>query len=322
MVGPLILVLAGVGGAASSAELADPAVHRPPPAPASLTQGSNDVTWTVKLVNRGATKAKPVAAGVYLSRDATKSKGDVLLGKSGAKALPVGAKRSVVVRLNVPATTKIANYRLIACALPSQRQRQATTRNDCVAARARTAVVAPPPAAPTIATISEGGRGSTLRPVVEGGGVPPGATVTAYGSATCSGPAVGTGTGTSDGTFEVGFAADIDWGATVSMAVRVTTGTGTSGCSNALSYVHRGQTYTWTGSDWTGPATIPVDSLVRLLNSPGAIPHFTDSPVALPPHGNVGTPGATYYLDDLSVGHYAWYDHSTNTDNTGSFTAQ
>lgn len=312
------------------------------PAPASVATGSTSASWTFNVANSGKVTSKAFNGAVYLSRDAIRGKGDVLLGKTFVRAIAVRGSRVVVVKLVVPATTAVGSYRLIACALPAFRQTQVSTRNDCVAAATLTAVKAPtettppppppppptgsnPPAAPTLTSVSEGGRGTTLRPSAHGTGTPVGAVVSAYDSPTCAGTAINSVTSEIDGSFDVPVTADIAWGATVTFSARVTTADGTSGCSNAITYTHRGVTYTWNGAGWTGPATIPVDSLVRIINSPDAIQHFTKwaSSTTIPSgtHGNVSTPGTRYDMPALSPGQYAWYNHASSTAHTGSFTA-
>jgi hypothetical protein len=337
----LLLVAAGTGRAvaASTPKVADLAAQRKVAAPGKLVTGTATAKWSFRVANVGTAASKAPSAAVYLSKDAALGRGDVQLGKVAVKAVAARGSRTATVRLTVPAKTAAGKYRLIACVLPAARQAQVTKRNDCVAAATTTAVSKPvvtpapaptstppaPPAAPTLTSISEGGRGATLHPSAHGGPAPVGASVAAYDSATCDGAVLGTATVGADGAFDIAYTSDLSWGQSITMAVRVTDANGTSACSNALTYTHRGVTYTWMGTGWTGPTTIPVDSLVHIVNAPDAIVHFTDWPGApggtSPPHGNTSTPGAMYAMGTLSAGHYAWYNHTSSTAHTGSFTA-
>jgi len=264
----LALVCAlGAGRAAAAArKYADLAAKRIIAAPQSLVAGTSTSKWRFRIANVSAVKSMPLAGAVYLSRDKVRGRGDVRLGRVSVRAISAHGRRTVVIHLAVPISVAPGTYRLIGCALPAAHQVQVTKRNDCVAAANSTAVVPP---APVLTSISEGGRGATLHPAAHGSHAPVGATVSAYDSISCGGAVLGTATVGEGGTFDIAYDADLDWGASITMSVRITSAHGNSGCSNALGYTHRGATYTWTADGYTGPATIPVDSLVRIVNAAG-----------------------------------------------------
>ena len=107
------LAFADSGSSPGFPNLVTTAVSNPP---ATVAQGGNfNVTDTVE--NQGVAGAGASTERYYLSPDAVKGAGDVLLtGSRSVPALGVGASSSGTVSVTVPAATALGNYFLIACA--------------------------------------------------------------------------------------------------------------------------------------------------------------------------------------------------------------
>ncbi len=103
-----------------------------PPAPARTPGTTFSVSDTVQ--NVGAVAAGSSATRYYLSLDAVKSAGDILLtGSRGVPALAPGASSSGTLTVTIPAATPLDTYFLLACADNGNTVVEANEANNCIA---------------------------------------------------------------------------------------------------------------------------------------------------------------------------------------------
>ncbi len=100
-----------------------------------------EVSATVR--NAGAGPAGRSRTVFLLSRDADRDRSDVSLGRARTPALAPGAKARVSLGAKVPAGTKPARYRVLACADDATAVRESSESNNCRASRGRVTVTAP-----------------------------------------------------------------------------------------------------------------------------------------------------------------------------------
>ena len=103
-----------------------------PPAPARTPGTTFSVSDTVQ--NVGPVAAGSSATRYYLSLDAAKSAGDILLtGSRGVPALAPGASSSGTITVTIPPSTPLNTYFLLACADNGNTVVEISEANNCVA---------------------------------------------------------------------------------------------------------------------------------------------------------------------------------------------
>lgn len=96
------------------------------PVPSGATIG---VYATIK--NKGKKKAKASTAAFYLSTDATKDPGDVLLGTTAVPRLKPKKQVTVYPFLPVPGSLPAGSYRVVVCADSAGRLKEKQENNNC-----------------------------------------------------------------------------------------------------------------------------------------------------------------------------------------------
>ncbi|HET7482984.1 MAG TPA: CARDB domain-containing protein, partial [Actinomycetota bacterium] len=137
----LCLLLSGVASAAP--QKADLTVARVSSASSAVQGGS--LRATVKVVNRGKHRAGGSSARLFLSRDATRGRGDTKLSPAiSVPGLDPGDSATKRVSVRIPAAVAESSYRLIACADATKAISESNERNNCKAAASSVTVTAPP----------------------------------------------------------------------------------------------------------------------------------------------------------------------------------
>ncbi len=163
------------------ADLVDTAVSNPP---ASVPPGGK-FTVTDTVLNPSGVWAGASTTRYYLSLDAAKSAGDVMLsGTRSAPALPGGASSLGSRLVTVPATTALNTYRLLACADDSAKVSESNEGNNCTAA-AGSVVVGMPDLRTTLVnglppTVQRGKKMAPADTVLNQGAAPSGTSSTRY----------------------------------------------------------------------------------------------------------------------------------------------
>jgi hypothetical protein len=163
------------------ADLADTAVSNPP---ASVPPGGK-FTITDTVLNSSGVWAGASTTRYYLSLDAAKGAGDVLL--SGTRSVPAltGGASSVGSRLvTVPAAAALNTYRLLACADDSAKVPESNEGNNCTAASGSVVVGMPDLRATQVSglpgTVQRGKKITLTDTVLNQGIAPSGTSSTAY----------------------------------------------------------------------------------------------------------------------------------------------
>jgi subtilase family serine protease len=138
--------------------------------------------------NLGAVASAPSVTRYYLSLDAVKSAGDILLiGARAVPALAAGGSHSATVTLTIPTTTPLNSYFLLACADDLSAVIETNEGNNCGASPTAVVTVAGPDLAETAVTTNPpapsqapGTTFSVTDTVHNGGPVASGASVTRY----------------------------------------------------------------------------------------------------------------------------------------------
>lgn len=151
--------------------------------PATAVPGGRITLWETTTNIGGATAATSTTR-YYLSPDAAKGAGDVVLSYRSVAALDPGASSTSNPSVTVPLTTPLGNYYVIACADDTMRVAERDEQNNCGASATTltvtkpdliTAAVSNPPAA-----IAPGGSFNATDTVSNQGGHASGATTTRY----------------------------------------------------------------------------------------------------------------------------------------------
>ena len=165
-------------------DLAETGAAMNPPAPIKAPGSTFSVNDTVR--NQGPVASVPSTTRYYLSLDAAKGVGDVLLiGSRAVPALSAGAVHSGTVTLTVPPTTPLAIYFLLTCADDVPRVAESDEANNCLASPAAAVTVTRPDLAETAvssppATKQRGTPFPITDTVQNAGAVPSAASVTRY----------------------------------------------------------------------------------------------------------------------------------------------
>ncbi len=131
-----------IAASATTADLTVTAVTSPPAA--AFTGDAFTVTDTT--TNAGAGDAPATTTRYYLSTDAAKGAGDVLLGGARAvAALAAGTVSAGTAVVTIPATTPPASYYLLACADDTSVVAESDETNNCAASTGTIQVSPPPP---------------------------------------------------------------------------------------------------------------------------------------------------------------------------------
>ena len=113
-------------------DLVEVALTTNPPAPTLVPGAAFSVTDTVR--NDGMARSGASTTRYYLSLDAVKSAGDVLLtGSRGVPALAAGVTSSGTVTVTIPAATPLDTYFLLACADNANTVDETDEANNCIA---------------------------------------------------------------------------------------------------------------------------------------------------------------------------------------------
>lgn len=152
--------------------------------PVSIAPGGK---WTVTdtVENQSAVGAGASTTRYYLSLDAVKSGGDVLLtGKRSVLTLAPGASAMGSASVTVPAGTGFATYRLLACADDLAKVGETNEGNNCIASAGSVVVGLPDLITTTVsnppATVVAGGKFSVTDTVLNQGNVTAAASKTRY----------------------------------------------------------------------------------------------------------------------------------------------
>lgn len=171
MARPLALLLPLAVGAAVVPAQADAAAKRADLRAAGLSEppatgvaAGTPFTLTAQVRNAGRAKAGPTALGVFLSRDARRSKGDLALPRLATKTIKKGRTLKVSGPVVVPATAKPGAYRLLVCADVAAKLKESAERNNCRVAKRKLSVLPAPPApalpgAPVLVPLAEATQG-------------------------------------------------------------------------------------------------------------------------------------------------------------------
>jgi CARDB protein len=136
-------IASAVGAAPADAALPDLVVRSVKSAHASVRAGDElRVGFTVR--NRGAARAGSSTARAYLSRDASRDRGDERLGRRRVPPLDAGAKVRRRRQVRIPTGTPAGYYRLVVCADVRRAIAELRERNNCRASRARLRVRSSP----------------------------------------------------------------------------------------------------------------------------------------------------------------------------------
>jgi hypothetical protein len=82
-----------------------------------------------KIGNAGTSTAKPSRTGYYLSTDASKSSGDILIGYRSVGRIKAG--KAVAGSVTLTAPNAVGLFRVIACADDKKRVRESQESNNC-----------------------------------------------------------------------------------------------------------------------------------------------------------------------------------------------
>ncbi len=127
LVGPLLALL--------PASVADAAARRPDLAVAALAAGpevqaGRPLRVTITTTNRGHSRAPASTTKVYLSTDTAVGR-DAAVATVPVPRLPAGRRHTARLALQVPASTPVRSYRVLACADSGRRVRESRERNNC-----------------------------------------------------------------------------------------------------------------------------------------------------------------------------------------------
>ena len=128
----------GVAAAASRPDL----VPTGPKAATTAAVAGGALAVSAKIKNTGSGNSGRTKTAFYLSKDALKNKGDVLIGKKATAAVPAGGAKTVRLAGTVPAATKPAFYRVLACADAATQVRESNEVNNCKASAGKNEIIA------------------------------------------------------------------------------------------------------------------------------------------------------------------------------------
>jgi subtilase family serine protease len=128
----LLVALVGALALATAATAASPrpdlGIVKVAPAAYEVATGGK-LTIKDKIGNAGKATAKPSQVGYYLSVDALKSAGDILLGHRSVGRLRAGKAAAGSVALTAP--NAVGLFRVIACADDKRRVKESHESNNC-----------------------------------------------------------------------------------------------------------------------------------------------------------------------------------------------
>jgi subtilase family serine protease len=134
-------------------DLVEAALTTSPPAPMQAPGTTFSVTDTVR--NDGTVRSGASTTRYYLSLDAVKGAGDILLtGSHSAPGLDPGASHTATVTVTIPSATAPNSYFLLACADDQNSVVESDEANNCIASPGAIVMVARPDLATTTVAAS------------------------------------------------------------------------------------------------------------------------------------------------------------------------